>query len=1155
MTVKKGDNNQEDSFVKSVIESFVRTYKEIDSKTPELDARYRWLRHFVEDVLGYKGTEYRIENNRTDITIFDEQERPVIKIETKRLLPLKREDVETQALEYAEPTTKFVGATNFSKFWLWEKNNSGFTLKVDLDFESILETERTKFDISLVSSSEKGDILYLQNLKKEFIYSPEQYQHFNEHYAVIDISQDKGFQELLRQLNRIVNELLMSFALRSFDKYYYGYTSFKTQTSEIDKKIKQTQDKDLIQKFEREKERLKHEYVNYRDFGFDAWLVYSNRDPSKFDENKKIFCKETIYVLLNKLLFVRICEDKGLFKKKKISNGGIEQLREFIENQADQYKQIMNLAFKDARHIYNHFYEPGILDWYTAGDGELDKMLNVVLWLLNQFDFKKVNRDVLGNLYAKYLPKDERKALGEFYTPDEIIEYILDGVSYTANEDIFDKNLIDPACGSGGFLVKAINRYIDKYVYRLGKQDRNQLTPEQAKEVLESTINHIYGLDINPFACHIAEMNILFQIIDLFELAKRQDNEYKLPRFKIYQTDSLKLPARQTGLAEFNSGKLETYAKEQEEVDAIKSKTFEFVVGNPPYVRVQFLPLDVVTYWKQNYVVAHKRVDIFVPFYERGIRFLKEGGKLGFITSDQFLVREYGLKLREYLLENLNILHIIDFKDVEVFPKEIAIYTLIFIAEKSQTRGSFLCVTAKRRQEQFLESVRENLNRKRLSHRAYELFKVEQNTLSEKNWDLVPPDHKKILDILQKAKSGSLGEPQIAQVLTGTYGGYDMCFMVKIIREESIGLVKIRNQEGKEFTVEKDLLAKIFRGKDVKKWVNSWKGWYILYPYYKKDGKTVCFSEEELKKRYPNTYSYFRTYYDQLNNRMDSRKKISELGRPWFSLNRQGIFRMKEEVKIMTPCVTDKNNFSIDSDNHLWVVGTNYGIFPKNLNHKFLLGILNSSTIEFYLRNKAPVKSGGFYQYMGNILKDIPIKVPSTGSEKEIEKKIIEIVDEILATAQKGVKESDARKAFNGILEQFDTTKLVKSSLIEKISVTTGKITALRKQDNKLFFNVTDFIEVKSEGVIDYIKKYISYNQLEKQKDFQKALSEMPIPKSEKYLHKLLDRISEFETEFKAAPEKIRALEEKLNKLVAKLYKLDDPDLETVNKFIEGNSS
>lgn len=1147
------DQDQEipnsDNFVKLVIVSFRKTLKEIDPTTEELDARYRWLKYFVEQVLGYSGNDYHIEKKRADITIFDENKRPVIKIETKRAMPLTKDDVEKQALGYAEPATNYICATNFKKFWLWERKNGAFTLTVDIDFESIIYTDRTKFNIASLSSKDRGDILYLGNLKKEFIASPENYKKFSEYYAQVDISQEQGFQELINQLKRIVNEILMPVAIRAFDKYLYGYNEYKSKIDQLSKKIKTIKiaNKQDIQSLEREKERIKQEYADFRDFGFEAWVLYSGRDPEKYDENKSVFCKETIYVLLNKLLFVRICEDKGLFKKKKISNGGIEQLREFIENTSDQYKQIMNLAFKDARHIYNHFYEPGILDWYTSGDGELDRALNRVLWLLNQFNFNKVNRDLLGNLYEKYLPKDERKALGEFYTPIEIIQYILENTGYATDADIINKDLIDASSGSGGFLVKAMNIYIERYSYKLGKNDRSRLNPKEAKEVLESAIQHIYGLDVNPFACHIAEMNLLFQVIDLFEIIRKDYPEYKLPRFKIYQTDSLKLHSPQKELNGFSSGHFEQYAREQNEIDEIKNKKYHYVVGNPPYVRVQFLPFETAAYWKENYKVAHKRVDIYVPFYERAIKFLENGGKMGFITSDQFLVREYGLELRRYLTNETNLLQIIDFKDIEVFP-DITIYTLILIAEKDKKKGSVFCVTAKRKQERFLEDIENNQSKRRLSAGAYELFRIDQASLSEKNWNLLPPEHEELMAAIKK---NGVPLEDVAEISYGITGGLDDVFMLKKLNETQSNLVNVVNQGKMEAEIENDLLVPVLRGKGVKKWKTTWDGYYNIYPYEEENEKTQLIPELKFKAKYPYTYQYLEKHKNELNLREDSRVTVESSKKPWYCFIRYKKIDLFKSPKILYPTITNKNNFAIDTSGHLWIAGAIYGIIPKTINIKTLLGVLNSSVLEFYTKNVCPVKAGGYYQYMGNILKSVPIKIPATKMEKEIEEKIIAIVNELQELAKKGHEKEDLIKKFEGLVKSFETMPLIKSPLVSKISIESGSITDVRKQGDKLFINVKDYIETKDELAIKYIKKYISMHGLTDAKEnIGDILKEIPMPKAVSSLSKLMESFEVIENAHKAAPDEIKKSEEKLNKLVARLYNIDDSQLDVINSVI-----
>ncbi|EQD37066.1 type I restriction-modification system methyltransferase subunit like protein, partial [mine drainage metagenome] len=177
-----------------------------------------------------------------------------------------------------------------------------------------------------------------------------------------------------------------------------------------------------------------------------------------------------------------------------------EQLYEPVMPEAGVFKQIIFFSYNGANNLYHHFYEKdNPLDWYESGDGELDHVLNRVLWILNQFNFAKVDRDILGKLYEKYLPKEERKALGEFYTPDEVIDYILDAVEYVPNKAIEGKDLIDPACGSGGFLVRATARLIARHVVKLGKATPKEaldnkkwhdvyerLTPKECEDIVNS---------------------------------------------------------------------------------------------------------------------------------------------------------------------------------------------------------------------------------------------------------------------------------------------------------------------------------------------------------------------------------------------------------------------------------------------------------------------------------------------------------------------------------------------------------------------------------------------------------------------------------------------------------------------------------------------
>ncbi|MFA4946295.1 MAG: N-6 DNA methylase [Candidatus Micrarchaeia archaeon] len=603
--------------------------------------------------------------------MLDENGARAVLIETKRpKVSLDAEEWRDQAGKYADESTRFVGLTNGYRFLLWQVKDGKRELKVDLDFKTLIESKKTSEE--KLSSSEVEQILFLENLRKEEVWSESKYGVFNEYYAKIDISEDTGFEKLIEQLNYVLNGLLKQYTYDAFDEYSAGYFEYESKTKEIDLFEKEngvTRNKKLAQQTADLKFKLDGAFAKYASFkGYYIWKAQSNRDVFSEEENKKVFCKESIYVLINRLLFIRILEDKGLLKKK-ISNGGIESLREQLDEpllKNPVYKEILKLSYSGAHAVYPHFYEKGNpLDWYESGDGELDRVLNKTLWILNQFNFSGVDRDVLGKLYEKYLPKDERKQLGEFYTPDEVVDYILDAVDYSPNKAIENKDLIDPACGSGGFLVRATRRLIARYAVKFEKATPKEaldpkkwrevlerLTPKECEEIVRGVAERIHGFDINPFAASITEMNLLFQVIDVYSKAARSNRSFTVPRFKIYRTDSLELPSNQKNLHGFASPLGNSLAKDQSSVEALKLKKYDFVVGNPPYVSIKALSNFAKENYERDFETAKGQYDLYTLFIELGIKHLNEKGRFGFIVPDAFLGRSNAQPIRDLLLVN-----------------------------------------------------------------------------------------------------------------------------------------------------------------------------------------------------------------------------------------------------------------------------------------------------------------------------------------------------------------------------------------------------------------------------------------------------------------------------------------------------------------------
>ncbi len=1123
----------ETSFVENVLKAFKNINKEIEKDSVEHDIRPRFVKYFIELVLGYTGSHYRYEKKRTDITIFDENNFAVIKIETKKPTEsIDKKDHEEQAFKYEEETTRFIGLTNFLQFKLWEVKKTGSELRLNLDFSKILEQREPTESLS---SEEKSQILFLNNLTKEALFNPSKYDKFDETYARIDITKDAGFRKLLDRLNFIADNSLLGYTLRAFGEYKEGYSKYQNELKELSEVPRDEKNGYTLAKY---KQKIEDEYSKYKAFGgYYLWKEYSGKGQVSDDDVKEVFCKESIYVLLNKLLFIRICEDKSLLEKN-LSNGGIEELRPMLKKRFEKdiiNRELLEIAFKSARTLYAHFYETGILDWFRTGDGGLNELLNRVLWVLNQFDFTHVDRDILGNLYEKYLPSRERKRLGEFYTPTEVIDYILTSVGYTYSYDIETKDLLDPACGSGGFLVRASRRLISRYLMKFRKTDKKELrdpknwkeivkklSPDEAKIILEALQEHIYGLDINPFACHIAEMNILFQVIDLYQKTKEKYPDFTLKRFKIYQTDSLELP-RQKAINDFGGNHLR-FLQEREEIDAIKNKKFDFVVGNPPWggILKREKGSMLAERLKQDYVSAVGKYDIYVLFIERGINWLKECGRFGYIVQNRFLRVDYGKKLREFLLENVKIDKIVDFGDTKVFA-DATNYPAIIIFERKPVKDSELVYIEVRPKANELSSQKIIDYVKSYSPKSKDylsIIKINQQKLKTLNAWL--PSQIVIDSIISKVKNIKHLKELTEEIMEGvTFGGTG-----------ADNIFVIDSNIIKSFRIESKLYKKMLKGRDIRKWNLEWDHRYLFYPYDSK-GNELNITE------YPNGYEYIKQHYDSLSKRILDGKKITEWGKQWFSFWRARNPEVFTKQKILSPRIATNNSFTLDSNGEFYLTDSAVAIVPKDIEIKYLLGVLNSNLLFYIVKNTSPFVQGRYYSYTRTYLDNLPIKLPETAQEKRIVEQIIKKVDEILEIHELGVVDIDA------ILEGEEIDKLHQLPKVTFSISDNAKFEKVKVDNSKIYINSRDFIEIKDKKIRDFVEVYLNFNseKFAKAKDVKNIILNISIPKSDDVSKEITEKGGADQTQIK---EKIKILENEVNELVYQIYGITQSERKTI---------
>ncbi len=428
--------------------------------------------------------------------------------------------------------------------------------------------------------------------------------------------------------------------------------------------------------------------------GKTASLVFQSSDPHRL---RREFVAQTAYLVVVRMLLVRIMEDKSLLPRV-FTNGGLALWFRLAEPQylaldpgyGTGTDYLLDLAYASAQRIYAHFYQKkSVFEWYRPDRTAVVRVLH----RLAGFDLRDIDRDIIGTVYNQYVEERHKHESGMYFTPPPVVEFMLDRAGYMGS-DILGKKLVDLACGSGSFLVAAARRLVAAHRDYWQRQGQADIPPEQAEYVLRDVLEALHGIDLNPFACALAEINLLIQVLDLVGAVVLQTHTpIRLERFHVYNADSLSFAPETTSVLAENLG---LPADELPVEDQIKAATgrwangFDFVVGNPPYVRA-----DENDEWLREYRARVKREhplvqvrdtltlkwDLFVPFVAQSAAILKGGGTLCLITSSAIEKVPYADALRQHLVATTQLREIHFFPGVRLFTDAMVENTIV-VAEQ-----------------------------------------------------------------------------------------------------------------------------------------------------------------------------------------------------------------------------------------------------------------------------------------------------------------------------------------------------------------------------------------------------------------------------------------------------------------------------------------
>ena len=384
------------------------------------------------------------------------------------------------------------------------------------------------------------------------------------------------------------------------------------------------------------------------------------------------FGRQTAYVHLVRLLLVRICEDKGLFQRK-LSDGGLyeweEQAARYLDYAAGRsYEYLTEMACECAQNVYSHFYGSSqVFDWYRMDA----KMLLRALAALNELNLARIDTDIIGVVYSGYLEAGKHEQ-GRYYTAAPVVRSMLDLAGWKTGA-LRGRRIVDISCGSGSFLVVAARRLIDQY-----RGPDGSIPNESLRDVLREVKESVWGVDLNPFACYLAEMNLVIQVLDLVGQAQKAGMPLIIDRFHVYCDDSLLV---NEPLGPSGDAALTIQSTEDLRIpELLKARAgsfrrgFDVVVGNPPYVRADE-KMDTFAEYRERlaaqgwFTTAHKKWDLYVPFVQQNIRMLAEGpdARCCLITINSIETAPYAEKLRGWLLAQTTIRDVVFTEDLQLF--------------------------------------------------------------------------------------------------------------------------------------------------------------------------------------------------------------------------------------------------------------------------------------------------------------------------------------------------------------------------------------------------------------------------------------------------------------------------------------------------------
>lgn len=708
----------------------------------------------------------------------------------------------------------------------------------------------------------------------------------------------------------------------------------------------------------------------------------------------KIQIEESAQKILARLIFMRTMEDRKNYEPV---------LHPIMADGKEVYAKLC-VKFTKFDAVFNsNLFEEHLCDKLTISDSQLEDVIRGLHHTEDKsvyYNFAAIDTDVLGAMYEQYLghlQKNENKSQKKkdsaiYYTPKYVVNYIVENtVGRSLKDNKIPKSnkkkklrskdnrmpkirVVDPACGSGSFLLGVLD-YLIKSDPGI---DRRQSNVESlyvdkktvASEKMMIVMNSIFGVDLDEQAIPITRLNIMLKV------AKQKEKLLRLDK-NIHHGDSLLTEKKYSRLA-FNWNKI------------FNNQKFDVVVGNPPYYSInkktEKFKNNLKSAWPDVYA---GNADILYFFHALSLEILKENGYFGMITSRYFLEAKFAYKLRNHILNNAELIQIIDFGSKVHLFKNAGINTCIIIYKKTtmNERENLVNVIKVKdwteSNEKLFEYIRENSNNQ-INESFIEIFAKPQNTILADKWTLRSPEMEYFINNLYE-NSNNLSD--ICDIGQGFTSGMDD---IKDNNGNKIGVFRVGSNTIEEKELEREILKPVLKIGMVRRYKINWTSEYLIFTH-----RSVDIDD------YPNIKSHLEEFKDALKNRYDIKKSEA----PWYQLANLRNYDMltSTDDKLFVPMTAPENRFVYIRSDEFICSGDLYVIKLKNskFNLRYVQGVLNSKLMNLFMKHNSKKQDGSAKtssgdsnprrSYTNKHISNIPIKNIPTEQQNEIANKVTRI--------------------------------------------------------------------------------------------------------------------------------------------------------------------